>query len=757
MKITFFIIAFICHTLCFSQTQIGQDIDGAAPRNNFGESVSLSSNGFILAIGGFTNSSNSGHVQVYQNVYGNWVQLGEDIHGDVDEMLGYSVSLNANGDILAVGSLSGFVKVYQNQHDNWVQIGSTLLGGSINDSQNTVSLNSEGNILAIGIPKNTNTNGLFAGSVRVYENINNNWIQIGSNIDGGEANYDNFGSSVHLSDDGSILAVGAIQNVGPVENIDPGFVKIFKNQGNNWVQLGANIVGEAPGDRCGYSLDLNSNGTTVAVGSPGASHVRVFENQSNTWLQVGTTIIDESENDSAGHTISLNDNGTILAIGAPVNGDTASDKGQARVFEYQNGNWTQVGEDIDGEGASDNFGRSVSLNADGLVLAVGAPSNDGVNGTDSGHVRVYNLDPNLVIPIFDPVVAICKGETLNPLPTTSNNGITGTWSPPIDNTQTTTYVFIPDTGQSSTATSLTIKVNELNEVEPEFDAMLAICAGEALNPLPTTSNNGITGTWFPPLDNTQTTTYTFTPNLEECGTLTTTLTIEVHEVLTPEFNAIAPICKDALLHSLPTTSNNGIKGTWSPALNNTQTTIYTFTPNSNECSTTTQLEIIVNDLEVTLEVLSAPFSDYGIIKANASGGSGNYEYQLDNGFWVMSNVFNNLNDCDQHTISVRDINGCNTEVSATIQLLTYPKFFTPNGDGVNERWNIECLSYQQFAKISIFDRYGKLLSKISPNGMGWDGTYNGKVLPSNDYWFVVEYLDELNNKKTFKSHFTLKR
>jgi len=215
-----------------------------------------------------------------------------------------------------------------------------------------------------------------------------------------------------------------------------------------------------------------------------------------------------------------------------------------------------------------------------------------------------------------------------------------------------------------------------------------------------------------------------------------------------------------MLSPLPTISNNGIAGTWSPALNNTQTTIYTFTPNSSECISTTQLEITVNEideLEVILEVLSAPFSNCGIIKANASGGSGNYEYQLDDGFWVTSNVFNNLNDCDQYIISVRDVNGCSTKASATIQILIYPKFFTPNDDGVNDRWNIKCLSYQPLAKIYIYDRYGKLLNKISPSGVGWDGTYNGKALPSNDYWFVAEYLDELNIKKTFKSHFTLKR
>ena len=104
-----------------------------------------------------------------------------------------------------------------------------------------------------------------------------------------------------------------------------------------------------------------------------------------------------------------------------------------------------------------------------------------------------------------------------------------------------------------------------------------ICSGATLAALPTTSNNGITGTWAPALNNTATTTYTFTPAAGQCAT-TTTLTITVNAAVTPTFTAVADICSGATLAALPTTSNNGITGTWAPALNNTATTTYTFTP-----------------------------------------------------------------------------------------------------------------------------------------------------------------------------------
>ncbi|MFT3796661.1 T9SS type B sorting domain-containing protein [Flavobacterium sp.] len=135
-------------------------------------------------------------------------------------------------------------------------------------------------------------------------------------------------------------------------------------------------------------------------------------------------------------------------------------------------------------------------------------------------------------------------------------------------------------------------------------------------------------------------------------------------------------------------------------------------------------------------------------------GSGNYEYQIDNGAFQTSNVFANLN-MGEHTLHVRDQDDC-TDITQAFTLIDYPKFFTPNGDGYNDFWNIDALAGQQGSKISIFDRYGKLIKQISPSGQGWDGTYNGAMLPSTDYWFVVEYTDQ-QIKKEFKAHFSLKR
>src|SRR5699024_10015217 len=111
----------------------------------------------------------------------------------------------------------------------------------------------------------------------------------------------------------------------------------------------------------------------------------------------------------------------------------------------------------------------------------------------------------------------------------------------------------------------------------------------------------------------------------------------------------------------------------------------------------------------------------------------------------------------EHIVYGRDINGCGT-TAVDASIIDYPKFVTPNGDGYNDTWNIIGISGQPDAKIYIFDRYGKLLKQLSPTGPGWDGTFNGEPVPSDDYWFRVEYTEPMDGTpKTFKANFTLKR
>jgi serine protease inhibitor len=247
-----------------------------------------------------------------------------------------------------------------------------------------------------------------------------------------------------------------------------------------------------------------------------------------------------------------------------------------------------------------------------LLPALPTTSNNGYTGSwspaiDNTATTTYTFTPDAgqcaatasltitvnqpVTPTFTAVASICNGDALSALPTTSNNGYTGSWSPAIDNTATTTYTFTPDAGQCATTESLTVTVNQ--PVTPTFTAIAPICNGDSLPALPTTSNNGYTGNWSPAIDNTATTTYTFTPTAGQCATIAT-LTITVNQPVTPAFTAVAPICNGDTLSALPTTSNNGYTGTWSPAIDNTATTTYTFTPDAGQCAMTASLTVTVN-------------------------------------------------------------------------------------------------------------------------------------------------------------------
>jgi len=214
------------------------------------------------------------------------------------------------------------------------------------------------------------------------------------------------------------------------------------------------------------------------------------------------------------------------------------------------------------------------------------------------------VDENPITPTFTQVPPICQGDPLNPLPTTSIEGVSGSWAPAIDNTTTTEYTFTPDTGQCAIVTTMTIVVND-DPTVPTFMQVPAICNGDPIAPLPTTSIEGVVGSWSPAIDNTNTTVYTFTPNAGQCAT-TATMTIDVNDPTIPTFTQVPPICTGDPLNPLPTTSLEGITGSWSPAVDNTDTTEYTFTPDADQCATTTTMTIVVNDDPVVPTFMQVP-------------------------------------------------------------------------------------------------------------------------------------------------------
>ena len=181
-----------------------------------------------------------------------------------------------------------------------------------------------------------------------------------------------------------------------------------------------------------------------------------------------------------------------------------------------------------------------------------------------------------------------------------NTGAT-TASITVSPTTTTTYWVDHSLGTLTQREYFTVTVNPATV--PTFTAVGPYCSGAAMPALPLTSNNSIAGTWSPAINNTATTPYTFAPTSTAAPTCATTapLTITITPNTTPTFTAVGPYCSGEVIPDLPTTSNNGITGTWTPAINNTTTTTYTFTPTSPAtptCATTASLTIIINPLPV---------------------------------------------------------------------------------------------------------------------------------------------------------------
>ncbi|MEH6537618.1 MAG: T9SS type B sorting domain-containing protein [Psychroserpens sp.] len=173
------------------------------------------------------------------------------------------------------------------------------------------------------------------------------------------------------------------------------------------------------------------------------------------------------------------------------------------------------------------------------------------------------------------------------------------------------------------------------------------------------------------------------------------------------------------------------------------------------CSKTKTINVLPSNIATIETVVVEDISSSNSITILVSG-EGDYDYSIigSNGPYQESNTFNNLQP-GIYTVFIRDIkNDCGI-VSEDVSVIGYSKFFTPNSDGFNDTWQLKGISeqFQPNSKVYIFDRFGKLLYTLNSHSDSWNGTFNGKPLPTSDYWFSAT----LEDGRTFRNHFTLKR
>jgi hypothetical protein len=327
--------------------QLGADIVGAAAGDKFGYSTSISNDGYTIAVGAPFNdgsSADAGHVRVYRFIASVWQQLGTDIEGSLSgDFAGSSISLSSDGNTVAIGANgnnfnSGYTKIYTFNGSAWQQVGGDIVAENIWDQAGfAVSLNSNGNTIAIGAPYNDGT-GTSAGHVRIYSFSGSSWQQVGDDIDGEAAN-DLSGSSISLSSDGSTVVIGAPKNTQGV-NTYAGHARVYYFDGSAWQQKGVEINGEAYNDRSGTSTSISGDGNTIAIGAPSndangsaSGHVRVFTYNGNAWQQLGLDLDGEKAGDNSGFSSCISKDGYNVAIGAYGNDDNGPISGHVRVYD----------------------------------------------------------------------------------------------------------------------------------------------------------------------------------------------------------------------------------------------------------------------------------------------------------------------------------------------------------------------------------------------------------------------------------------
>ncbi|WP_440881021.1 T9SS type B sorting domain-containing protein [Tenacibaculum sp. C7A-26P2] len=404
------------------------------------------------------------------------------------------------------------------------------------------------------------------------------------------------------------------------------------------------------------------------------------------------------------------------------------DNNSDSVFDFQQANTLSAGE---------NGSLEICINSSSVDLF------DSLTGTpDTGGVWTPSLTSGTGI--FDPSV-----DTPGVYIYTVNNGVCGSDTSEVD----VTIDALPNAGENG---SLEICINSSS-----VDLFDSLMGTPDTGGIWTPSLTSGTGVFNPSVDDAGVYTYAVTNGV--CGSNTSEVDVTIEALPNAGENGSLEICINSssvdLFESLTGTPDTG--GIWSPSLTSGTGVfnptldvagIYTYTVTNGICgSDISEVNVTItnvmpiSDYEIKIREFSSNNSLEVIINSNLE-----YEFSLDGVNYQRSNEFNNLDGGD-YTIYVQEINGCGI-LETTVSILDYPKFFKPNNDGFNDTWKLKGRTNKNYS-IYIYNRYGKLLKKLTSPESSWDGTFNGNQLPTNDYWFKVVFA----NGTVKSGHFTLKR
>lgn len=368
------------------------------------------------------------------------------------------------------------------------------------------------------------------------------------------------------------------------------------------------------------------------------------------------------------------------------------------------------------------------------------------------------------VPSFNLSDSICLNGQLS-FPSVSDNSISGTWSPPFNNQNSANYTFTPSINNvAECLVSVQHEVVIVPPTIPNFSFVNSLCEGSTFA-LPTSSDNGISGTWSIPFNNQMTTNYTFTPDttsiLGSCSP-SVNETIAIIPSLIPSFNFADSLCEDALFN-FPDVSIEGITGIWTPTFNNQATQNYTFTPSSLGIVSTSQGLRCPQVVNQTMTIIANPVADFTpensvlplylpstILDNNSSNA---YTYFWDFGDGTSSNnTFSPEHtfpeEAGSYLVSLLVSNelGCLDSTSQVIVIehdpvVFIPNAFTPDGDGLNNEFTAIFPEKMKLASFEmyIYDRWGELVFFSENPKIGWDGSLAGYDAPDGVYTYLVKY------------------
>lgn len=384
-------------SLLFCQTRIGQELFGSMQSDQFGSSVAISYNGSRI----ICSSEAEGYVRVFEYTGNNWTQLGPDfVAEDFGDKFGSAIAISQDGHRIAIGASdedgpvfelfgAGIVRVFEWVNDEWVQLGSNIIGEEqFEHSGSSLSFSSDSNILAIGAP-DYNGDGFDNGKVKIYQWADDDWMQLGNDINT-TLDQVHLGYAVSLSADGMRVAIAALGFEW--NETEEGFVQVYEWDGSNWAQLGNGIFGYNLdfGFSEHYSVDISANGNRVVIGTPGfeGGIVRVFDWDGVSWAPAGKDIQRTTSSiGNYGHAVSITADGNRIICSNPSDA-------VVYVFDWYSGQWWSLfrhGIRDNEEQFPNNFGEVAAISGDGNTVIIGNRSFDGT-ASSQGKINTYVLD-----------------------------------------------------------------------------------------------------------------------------------------------------------------------------------------------------------------------------------------------------------------------------------------------------------------------------------------------------------------------------